>query len=98
MVAHVLGENNQLDEAIALWKSLLVVKPNDEFALKSLSYAYFARKDFGQAVALAKRYVETAGETVAKGSKIYLLIAEALWAQDEKAESRQWANRFLENK
>ena len=76
-----------LDEAIAMVKKAVSLKPNDGFITDSLGWAYFTLRDYEQAVA----YCERAVDLVPSDAIIAEHLGDVYWKVGRKLEAQfQW--------
>ncbi len=77
----------KLDEAIAMVKKAVELKPNDGYIVDSLGWAYFTLGDYDQAVS----YLERAVDLNAADSTIAQHLGDAYWHSGRKLEAQfQW--------
>jgi tetratricopeptide (TPR) repeat protein len=83
----LIDGNRKLDEAIAMVKKAVELKPNDGYIVDSLGWAYFQMRDFEQAVATLERAVDLkAGDPI-----ISEHLGDAYWRVGRRLEARfQW--------
>jgi tetratricopeptide (TPR) repeat protein len=94
LLGYLLLRQGHVPDAIAVFRGLLALDPDDRHAHRSLIYAYLAADEAERALEVASSYTPRPHEPLA--ATVHLLRAQALWRLDRPKEARMAFQRFLE--
>lgn len=94
LLGYILLRQNHMRDAIAVFRGLLAINPEDRHAQRSLIYGYLAAGEPERALEIAGSYVPRPRERL--GATIHLLRAQALWRLGRADEARAALSRFSE--